>query len=106
MRHAVGAAPFLIEHKENGLIYRSRDVSELVDRVEYLLLHPDERVRMGEAAYETIATEWNPKNAGNALITMCEEAMEGKVHFRECGPLSEAPMIKQRKMYDYLVRKK
>lgn len=104
--HAVGAAPFLIEHKENGLIYRSRNVSELVERVEYLLLHPDERVRMGEAAYETIASEWNPKNAGNALITLCEEAVEGKVHFRESGPLSEAPMIKQRKMYDYLVKKK
>lgn len=103
--HAVGAAPFLIEHMENGLIYRSRDVSELANRIEYLLQNPEERVRMGEAAYETIATEWNPKSAGEALITMCEEVVEGKVHFRKSGPLSEAPMIKQRKMYDYLVKK-
>lgn len=104
--HAVGAAPFLIEHMENGLIYRSRDVLELANRIEYLLQNPQERVRMGEAAYETIATEWNPKSAGEALITMCEEVVEGKVHFRKSGPLSEAPMIKQRKMYDYLVKKK
>lgn len=103
--HAVGAAPFLIEHMENGLIYRSRDVLELANRIEYLLQNPEERVRMGEAAYETIATEWNPKSAGEALITMCEEVVEGKVHFRKRGPLSEAPMIKQRKMYDYLVKK-
>jgi len=103
--HAVGAAPFLIEHMENGLIYRSRDVLELANRIEYLLQNPEERVRMGEAAYETIATEWNPKSAGEALITMCEEVVEGKVHFRKSGPLSEAPMIKQRKMYDYLVKK-
>ncbi len=104
--HAVGAAPFLIEHMHNGLIYKSRNVSELAERVEYLLKHPEERVRMGEEAYHTIETEWNPENAGNALITLCEDAVKGTVHFRKQGPLSEAPMIKQRKMYRYLINRK
>ncbi len=104
--HAVGAAPFLIQHNVNGLIYKSRDVSELAGRIEYLLTNPEERLRMGEEAYRTIEKEWNPQNAGQALISLCEAAVEGKVHFRKEGPLSEAPMIKQRCMYQYLVKKK
>ena len=71
-----------------------------------MLKHPEERVRMGEEAYHTIETEWNPENAGNALIALCEDAVKGTVHFRKQGPLSEAPMIKQRKMYRYLINRK
>lgn len=104
--HAVGAAPFLIKHNQNGLIYKSRHVSELAERIEYFLKNPAERARMGEEAYHTIATEWNPENAGRALISLCEQAVAGDVHFRKEGPLSEAPMIKQRKMYQYLVKQK
>lgn len=104
--HAVGAAPFLIEHGKNGLIYKSRKVSELAERIEYLLTHPEERQRMGEEAYQTIASEWNPNNAGQALIALCEDAVNGKVTFRKEGPLSEAPMIKQSRMYRYLVQGK
>lgn len=104
--HAVGAAPFLIEHNQNGLIYKSRRVSELAERIEYLIQNPAERKRMGEEAYQTIAKEWNPRNAGQALISLCEGAVEGNVSFRKEGPLSEAPMIKQNRMYQYLVHKK
>ncbi len=104
--HAVGAAPFLIKHGKNGLIYKSRRVSELAERIEYLLNHPEERMQMGEAAYQTIATEWNPEHAGHALIALCEATVTGNVSFQKSGPLSEAPMIKQRKMYHYLVKQK
>lgn len=104
--HAVGAAPFLIEHGKNGLIYKSRRVAELAERIEYLLTHPEERQRMGEEAYQTIATEWNPENAGRALIALCEDSVKGNVVFREKGPLSEAPMIKQSQMYHYMVNRK
>lgn len=104
--HAVGAAPFLIEHGKNGLIYKSHKVSELAERVEYLLTHPEERQRMGEEAYQTIAMEWNPVNAGKALIEMCEDVVKGTVAFRAKGPLSEAPMIKQSRMYRYMVKQK
>ncbi len=104
--HAVGAAPFLIEHGKNGLIYKSRKVSELAERIEFLLTHPNECKNMGEAAYQTIAREWNPQNAGQALIALCEATVEGTVKFRKEGPLSEAPMIKQSRMYRYLVKRK
>ena len=104
--HAVGAAPFLIEHGKNGFIYKSRRVSELAERIEYLLTHPEERRAMGEQAYQTIATEWNPENAGKALIALCKDVLKGSVSFRAKGPLSEAPMIKQSRMYQYMVKQK
>lgn len=104
--HAVGAAPFLIQHNSNGLIYRSRDIKELAERIEYLMNNKEIRQQMGEAAYETIEKEWNPQNAGNALIALFEEALSGRISFRKEGPLSEAPMIKQSRMYRYLVENK
>ncbi len=101
--HANGAAPFLIKHGENGLIYKSGDVGELFQCIKALMEDKKKRLDMGEAAYQTISEEWNPQTAGNALVKLCEEMAEGKWSFRKEGPLSPAPVIKQRKMYRYLI---
>lgn len=103
--HGIGAVPFLLKHNENGLIYQNGNIKELTELTERLCQNREERIRFGDAAYETIATEWNSKNAGEALIELCENVAVGKIEFRERGPLSEAPMIKQNKMYQYLTKK-
>ena len=103
--HGIGAVPFLLKHNENGLIYQNGNIKELTELTERLCQNREERIRFGDAAYETIATEWNSKNAGKALIELCESVAVGKIEFREHGPLSEAPMIKQNKMYQYLTKK-
>ena len=64
----------------------------------------DLRYRLGEKAYETIASEWNPIHAGNALTSLCEELMQGDFTFRMSGPLSEAKVVKQRKMYRHMCK--
>lgn len=102
--HAIGAVPYLLEHEQNGMIYKSGNVQEFIKRTETLYNDVAMRVRLGEAAYETIASEWNPKHAGEALIELCEAVVEEKVKFRTTGPLSEAPIIKQRRMYRYLTQ--
>lgn len=100
--HAIGAVPFLLKHNDNGLIYRSGNLHELAELTEGLCLDRELRERLGNAAYETIETLWNPQYAGEAFIKLCGELMDGKVSFRKDGPLSEAKVIKQRKMYQHL----
>lgn len=104
--HAVGAAPYLIRHEENGLIYRSGDVAELASCMERLCTDVALREKLGQNAYETIASEWNPKEAAVRLLRLCEGLMRGESSFEKSGPLSEALVIKQRKMYAYLTGKK
>lgn len=102
--HAIGAVPFLLKHEENGLIYKSGDVKELAAFALKLCEDSDLRHRLGEKAYETIAGEWNPNHAGEALILLCEQLMQGNFTFSQSGPLSEAKVIKQSKMYRYLCK--
>lgn len=104
--HAVGAAPFLIRHEENGLIYKSGDVTQLASCMERLCKDALLRERLGANAYETIASEWNPNEAALRLLRLCRKLMRGEQFFEKTGPLSEATVIKQRKMYDYLTGKK
>ena len=104
--HAVGAAPFLIKHEENGLIYKSGDVNQLASCMERLCKDKAFREKLGANAYETIASEWNPDEAGMRLLRLCNKLLRGEKEFEKTGPLSEAPVIKQRNMYAYLTGKK
>ncbi len=102
--HAIGAVPFLLKNKENGMIYRSGDAKDLLAQAEYLINNAEFREEMGNAAYKTIQEEWNPRVAGQALIELCESLVKGGFTFRMHGPLSEAQVIKQRKMYKILCK--
>ncbi len=102
--HAIGAVPYLLEHKKNGLVYQSGNVMELCRNVENLCKQKQYREQLGMAAYETVQKEWNPENAAKRLIALCEAVAAGKPVFFEEGPLSEAKVIKQSRMYRYLVK--
>lgn len=87
---APGSTPFLVWNGENGMVYRSGDVSMLVDKVQFLLNHPESQRRYGKASYRTILNTWNGKNASERLIQLLEEILSGKIHeslFAE-GPCS------------------
>lgn len=102
--HAIGAVPYLLEHNKNGLIYKSGNISELCQCAETLCKQKQYREQLGLAAYETIQKEWNPEIAANRLIALCEAVAAGKAIFFNEGPLSEAKVVKQSKMYRYLVK--
>jgi glycosyltransferase involved in cell wall biosynthesis len=48
----------LVRHGENGYIVKPHDEQGLQDHLEYLLSHPEERIRMGKVSLEIIA-KWN-----------------------------------------------
>ncbi|MCM1253430.1 MAG: glycosyltransferase [Clostridium sp.] len=87
----VGAAPYLIEHGVNGLLYPNNSYQEMEKIVLDLFAHWDERKNMGKAAYQTIVQEWNAQNAAKELLRFAACLMEGRLVPAASGPLSPAP---------------
>ena len=100
--HAAGAVPFLIKDKENGLIDESGNVSQLSESLHTLLNDRETCRRLGHAAYTTIKDTWNAGVAAKRLISFCEGLMKNEISSPESGPLSEAKVIRQKKMYRVL----
>ena len=93
--HAVGAAPFLIEHHVNGLLYEMGNVEDMAAKLEYLLTHPKDRARYGENAYHSITDCWNGAVVANRLVEVCSSLIQGEsTELYSTGPLSFAPVIK------------
>lgn len=99
----VGAAPFLIQHGKNGLVYKDGSYENMEEQVKYLLDNPDKASKMGMAAYETIATQWNAGEAAKRLLDFYENWKHGKVESVMEGPFSVAPVIAPKKMYQYMM---
>lgn len=101
--HAAGAVPTLIKHKQNGLVFQSGKVKSLLKRVDEVIADQKWRLFLGESAYETLQNEWNHVTAADRLLGVCEDIANDRIHFAASGPLSEAKVINQRKMYKHLI---
>lgn len=97
----IGAVPFLIKHRNNGLVYKTGHYHEFQEQVLTLCQNRELRKKLGTSAYHTIAKLWNPKEAADRLYRFCEGLIEGRVIPEKEGPLSPAPLIAPRKGYQY-----
>lgn len=95
----VGAAPYLIRHGENGLVYPQDDYDKMESLALDLFAHWEERKRMGRAAYETIRDMWNSEHAARVLLRFVDRLQQGVIEPETAGPLSTAPVTAQGKMY-------
>lgn len=100
----VGAAPFLISHKKNGLIYKEGSYEDFRACVFSLFENKELITMYGKAAYETIVTEWNAENAAAQLLRFYGNWKQGIVDPPTSGPFSAAPVISPRKMYEAVTR--
>jgi len=92
--HAIGSVPFLLKDGENGLIYKNGDTEDLCRKVCSLLDAPEEREKLGRAAYETLHKEWNAQTAAQRLLQLAEDLMQDKKCSRfATGPCSLANRI-------------
>ena len=101
--HAAGAVPTLIRHRQNGLVFESGNFDQMIELIEELSKDQKWRLSLGETAYETIESEWNHKVAAARLLNFAEQVLEGKVEAFPSGPISEAKVIHQKKMYKHLI---
>lgn len=88
----VGAAPFLINDSENGLMYKNFE--ELYMYTKNLIEDNKLRKKLYENAYKTIVKTWNSKNATNNLINLFESIKDGQEYKIKDGPVSKATPIK------------
>ena len=95
----VGAAPYLIRHGENGLVYPQDRYEKMEELVLDLFLNWENRRQMGRAAYETIRDTWNAEHAAKELLRFTRDLMKGEIIPAQTGPLSTAPAISPRNMY-------
>ena len=100
----VGAAPFLIQHKKNGLIYKEGSYEDFRACVLSLFENKELITLYGKKAYESIVTEWNAENAAGQILQFYENWKQGVIDPPESGPLSVAPVISPRKMYRRVVK--
>ncbi len=114
--HMAGAGPFLIRHRENGLIFQDGREAQLFSLVEELLQDRAFCGRLGRNAVQTIVGEWNAENAAARLVDLCGQlgfwgqdggaaAGAGQapaLALPESGPCSPAPVISERRMYRLL----
>lgn len=97
--HAIGAAPFLIKHGKNGLIYKSDCFQSLYQNVRKVIDNTSLRCSMGTNAYYTITQTWNAENAIENLLKQYENICDGVNNQIEHGPGSVAKPIFQNRMY-------
>lgn len=89
----IGSVPYLIEDGVNGMIYKSKNWTDLCDKVEYLAQHPAERMAMGRKAYETMTGLWNGEQVAGRFIALCEAILSNKNTPFNDGPCSQAPLL-------------
>ena len=100
----VGAAPFLVQHKKNGLIYKEGSYEDFLACVLSLFENKEKITQYGKAAYESIITEWNAETAAARILQFYENWQQGVIEPPASGPLSVAPVISPRKMYQRVVK--
>lgn len=86
----IGAAPYLIKHKENGLIFKSKDNKSLLSNIEYLINNPDICEQLSINAYNTIQKEWSPQVAAKRLLELCKALTKNEKYVQDSGPCSIA----------------
>ena len=99
----VGAAPYLIRHGENGLVYPGDSYEKMEETVLHLFRNWDAYKKLGRAAYETIRDIWNADHAAKELLRFARGLMQGEIIPARSGPLSTAPVISPRRMYQAMM---
>lgn len=84
----IGSTPFLLKHKQNGLVFKSRSLDSLYTNTLLLIKNQEIRETMAINAYKTITGEWSADNVANRFIQLAESILQGKPIQFENGPCS------------------
>lgn len=88
----MGSVPFLIQDKQNGLMYNSyrdleRNVKDIIDNKDF-------RIKLEKNAYKYITQEWTSEVASKNILNLFENIINGKECKIEKGPASKAKKYK------------
>ncbi|MGN0347101.1 MAG: glycosyltransferase family 4 protein [Lachnospiraceae bacterium] len=97
----IGAVPFLLRHKYNGMVYRCNREKEMFSYVKELLEQPTLRESLGLNAYETVHQKWNAGYGVSQLLRFLRTVALGCPEGAVDGPMKKAPIISPKKGYEY-----
>lgn len=93
--HGIGATPFLIQHKENGLIYETGNYGSFERNVLKLVESKEFREKLSKNAVKTMQECWNPQTGAYRFYQFVKQILEnGRPMFYDAGPISEAKILK------------
>ena len=82
----IGAVPFLIMDKDNGMIYKKGSVDSMVECLLPLFKSESYRKQLGVSAYRSLCENWIPRKAAENLIKLIDSIQKG-----EENPIKEGP---------------
>jgi glycosyltransferase involved in cell wall biosynthesis len=88
--NTIGAVPYLIENKINGLVFKSGSLSSLLKQTETLIKDKLFSDKLGFNAYKTISNEWSPKRAASNFLLLSRSLLDGQIISIKEGPCSIA----------------
>lgn len=88
--HEIGSVPFLVNDGKNGMIFKSKNIDSLYEKVVWLVEHPNVRKRMAINAYYTMKNKWSPEVAARNLLTLIDDLQHGRDTSIKEGPCSKA----------------
>lgn len=87
---AIGSIPYLVEHRRNGMVFKSGDVNSLTECVKELLDNPSLLESIRNEAVRTMQTLWSPAVAARNLLELIDDLQNGRSCSIEEGPCSKA----------------
>lgn len=102
----IGAVPTLLNHKENGMVYKNGHVDELIKYVLELVEDKNLCRKLGQNAYDSIKNNWTPDIAAKNFIGLINEIKTGTNSIVNEGPASRAEIVSPSRGYKYTRRKK
>lgn len=86
----IGSIPFLIKDGENGLIFKSKNISSLTDKVEWAFNHLDDCEHLSANAIKTMQEIWSPANAARSFLQLVDDLQNCRKISIIDGPCSRA----------------
>jgi glycosyltransferase involved in cell wall biosynthesis len=71
----VGAIPDVVVHKETGILVERQDPEEIAEAIIYLIENPEERIKMGRAAFEHYRTRYTQEHHIDQMIKLFKEVL-------------------------------
>lgn len=72
-----GGISDIVDDGETGFIVSKRNANILADKIEYLLIHPEERMRMGKNGYRKFNDKFTLRKFEESMADILNDCLEG-----------------------------
>ena len=86
----IGSVPYLVCDGYSGVVFKSKSIDSLYEKVNFLLENPEIIKRISYQGYESMNKIWNPKVAANNLLQLIDDLINGRQPSVKEGPASIA----------------